>query len=95
MNEIINIEFCEECKKGCCYVYKDGSKKRVQQILHEDNNLQYNIKPFYNIYKEDKLECEFLGDNGCIIPREERPIVCREFACEKLLKYLENYAIHR
>jgi len=91
MNEIINVEFCGECKgKWCCYVYKNSSKKSVQQILHNNDNLQYSVNPLYDINKEDKIECEFLEDNGCIIPREERPIICREYACEKLEKYLKK-----
>ena len=34
--------------------------------------------------------CQYLGKNGCLLPREKRPKSCREYVCKKLDKALEN-----
>lgn len=78
-------DFCKKCGGECCYIYKKYNKQKVHKYLHNYNLSKYSIKP---LDQEDKTRCEFLGENGCIIPVEERPKICLRYKCKKLIDYL-------
>jgi len=48
------------------------------------------VEPIYNPLEEYRVECQYLGDNGCIIPWEFRPRVCKEYKCKTLKTAMER-----
>ena len=92
--------YCKECLKICCYWYEryyppqTNSFEELSRYYHkwetEDWDKEalekYGVKMIYDIRKEHRAACEFLGNDGCIIERNRRPIRCNEYLCAKLKK---------
>ncbi len=52
-------------------IHKNGNEHMITELIER------NINPY---------ACQFLGEEGCLLPRNERPQQCNKFACEKLKK---------
>ena len=90
--------YCKECLNNCCYWYERLYPPQLNTFLEltiyfhkwktddwEQEALdKYKVKPLYDIKKEHRAACEFLGPDGCIIERELRPKRCVEYLCSKL-----------
>lgn len=80
--------FCAKCSR-CCHIYLfrnqplEEVKKKAHKLIFNNDIDQYGVEPL----KSEWGRCEFLGENGCIIPREKRPIVCLEWECLELEKF--------
>ncbi|MGD0153554.1 MAG: hypothetical protein ABSC17_07310 [Thermacetogeniaceae bacterium] len=79
-------DLCADCGGKCCMIYVP-SRNMKRQRLHEDEKhlyggghyLEYGVEPLSE--KIHPHACDYLGMNGCIIPWERRPSICKSFRC--------------
>lgn len=69
-----NVRICGPCS-GCCTVLRIDSQPGYSTRLDTGED----------IAKPAQTPCRFLGEQGCTI-YEARPIVCRTFQCDWLMK---------
>jgi len=78
-------EFCERCGGYCCNIYDlfiTGSAdkiKRKREAFFKDKD-KFGVKPLERVGER----CEYFGENGCIIKRENRPSQCLIYECTDL-----------
>lgn len=77
---------CADCGGKCCFVYGPPYNLTWER-LHRDKGHTHG-GGFYEEYGVNPLPqkihphaCEYLGPNGCIIPWEKRPLLCRSYRC--------------
>jgi len=76
-------EFCANCGGDCCNIYEHFINGSHVELKHESffkRQARFRVKPLKRV--GDK--CEYLGENGCIIKRENRPRQCLKYECDKL-----------
>jgi len=85
--EYYDHETCSECGGRCCRNIYDGSCNEQigdWQETFDYHKVEEHAQAKYNPLEEHRLECQYLGDIGCIIPFEFRPNACKEYKCKKL-----------
>ena len=89
--EYINEELCSSCQ-DCCHLYKGRLMEspfidRTKGDFFEQGLQLYGVRPLVDPLYEQVEYCEFHDPSiGCIIEREKRPILCRNYTCPKLLQ---------
>ena len=76
-------EFCAECGGKCCNIYDlfiTGDKIELKRKSFFKKKSQFGVKPL----KRVNGRCEYFGENGCIIERENRPSQCLQYECDDL-----------
>lgn len=87
-------EICTECEGGCCVVTVEDRIDEIDyfiMLFDATNEHREMIVRMLNEY--NFLECHFKNAQGCILPENTRPVVCKPFFCgenEDLNKILEN-----
>ncbi len=84
-------EFCAECGGDCCNIYDlfitgtDDEIKLKRESFFKKKD-QFRVKPL------DRVDgrCEYFGENGCIIKRENRPSPCLGYECDDLKRHFQN-----
>jgi len=79
-------EFCANCRGDCCNIYKyfiNGSHVELKHESFFKRQARFGVKPLKRV--GDK--CEYLGKDGCIIKRENRPSQCLKYECDKLKNF--------
>ena len=83
-------ELCTYCKGYCCNIYavffvgNDDKIIRAHAALFK-NKTQFGVDPLERV--NDR--CEYLGEEGCIIKKENRPSQCLQYECD-ILKMLNH-----
>lgn len=81
-------EFCAECGGECCNIYDlwikgdEAKQRRLHGNFFKDKD-KFEVEPL----KRVNGRCEYLGESGCIINRENRPEHCLKYECRKMKKY--------
>lgn len=89
-NEYKDYETCKSCGGRCCRIYRhwDGQVEDWLEAFEESGATKI-VQPIYDPFKEYRSECQYLGKNGCIIPWEFRPTVCRGYKCNELTEAIK------
>lgn len=100
--ECIAPSFCSECKGECCKIGYDplvcASEKELALISVHPHNKELAQAKMLGLKSPELKTCSFLSEEGCVIPREQRPRICREYRCEKIdavLEYEEKIRYNR
>jgi len=78
-------EFCYRCGGYCCNIYDHfiiGTPEDIE-LRHKSffkKSYKFDVEPLGRVGNR----CEYLGENGCIIKRENRPLQCLNYACDEL-----------
>jgi Fe-S-cluster containining protein len=86
MEEHRDDSLCADCGGKCCYAYGPPYNLNPKR-LHEDTERsygggrrdEYGVAPLPEKIHPDA--CEYLGEQGCIIPWENRPPICKNYRC--------------
>lgn len=86
--EFINEDLCATCG-DCCKIYKElresGFVTKKEGDFFINAFEQFGVYPKRNPFIHFDEYCEFHDTStGCIISRENRPLDCRLYACDKL-----------
>jgi hypothetical protein len=79
-------EFCEECGGECCNIYDlfiTGDNIELKRESFFKDRDQFGVEPLERV----EGKCEYLGEKGCIIKKENRPTQCLSYECDKLKKF--------
>lgn len=86
MKEYRNNDICGSCKDHqCCK--KSWTRTDIGKIVH-------GVEPLFDIKDKERLReegqdvsyCNYMGEDGCIIPWEKRPKQCKAYRCWEWLK---------
>lgn len=81
-----NEEFCAKCGGECCNIYDLFITGENAELKHESffkDQARFEVEPIGRVGNR----CEYFGENGCIIKRENRPRQCLKYECDKLKKF--------
>ena len=79
-------EFCAKCGGDCCNIYEHFIIGKNIEQKHEaffKDEGRFEVEPLGRIGNR----CEYLGESGCIIKRENRPNQCLNYECEELKQF--------
>ncbi len=84
-------------EEWCDGFHENADQYGVEPLFHplivhmSDNEWMINelVERGINAYA-----CQYLGSTGCLIPRENRPSHCKEYACEKLKQAEREFSNH-
>jgi len=84
-------EFCEWCEGYCCNIYEhyitgNDDKIKLTHTSFFKRKDRFGVEPLKRVGNK----CEYLGENGCIIKRENRPSQCIKYECTDMKKYFES-----
>lgn len=92
---------CSECSGECCkdipshnlrmYI-SEGETKRLIKLGYNrfiDNYIIIEGEKFGVLKVKENGDCHFLTETGCKL-KEDRPLWCKVFVCEKIKKVIEN-----
>lgn len=92
--EYNNKDLCASCQKCCKYpedLHASEFVTKKDGDFFDNAYEQYGVRPLRNPEIELGEYCEFHDASiGCIIPRENRPLICRIFVCDELLQDFSN-----
>ena len=57
-----------------------GNNVELKRKSFFKKEAQFGVKPLKRVGNR----CEYFGENGCIIKRENRPSQCLQYECDKL-----------
>lgn len=85
-NRVVS-ELCKICKGNCC-----TSNFYKSKFYYKDENLFKQANEFANslVGTTQSNRCNLLSENGCLLPENLRPDVCRTYIC----KGAENFQTH-
>ena len=79
-------DFCATCKGYCCNIYEHfiiGDNIELKRKSFFRKKEQFGVEPLKRVGKR----CEYAGENGCIIKRENRPEPCLRYECRALIDF--------
>jgi hypothetical protein len=76
---------CPYCGTVCC-INRHGLPEFVDVAGMLAMGLQI---PKYDLEINDSTVCQFIGSNGCVLPRIQRPYRCTRYFCEPLMVQIE------
>lgn len=77
-------DVCPHCMSVCCK-HRHGHFESEDEVFLSVLGVEV---PRASKQRDDDDWCEFLGPEGCIKPRWQRPFRCTWYFCEALLRYM-------
>ncbi|MBA4337031.1 hypothetical protein C0416_04660 [bacterium] len=79
-------EVCKNCEGGCC---TNGIEYEleIEEFLYAISRMtEEELKKVYETVKTPHAhsQCSFVGEDGCVIPKNVRPINCKAFHCKEI-----------
>lgn len=88
-------EYCSDCEGGCCVITVELENIKMIDyfVLLFDKTEKYREMIIKTLDDYTFPDCHFKKEDGCILPSNSRPLVCKPFFCgrnEMLSRILEK-----
>ena len=76
-------EYCSECEGTCCFITVEHEIDVIDYFVLLFNRAEEYRRMIIDMLSDYTFpECHFKKEEGCILPDNSRPFICKSFFCE-------------